>query len=258
MDECCISLGLPEAFRPLVHLYALRILVKLGGHRHVMDGQRVSDPEVFHALGIRLLAPELPYRPDLLRVRLRRRLLDLDRRTPKVPADAILARNLRWLAETLALSPVETDIIQFLAVLHHAPLVRALLEKFTPLRTHEAHLVLATALGHPLEAISQSLSHTSKLVRSGLVWSNLSNQWGFTQKLGFLEGVADQLTLPQADPFHVFFSNFKRSVPATLGLQDFTHLRPDLQVLAPYLADSIQRRRRGVNILIEGSPGTGK
>jgi len=258
VDACCISLGLPEAFRPLVNLYALRILVKLGGHRHVLDGQRVSDPDVFDALGIRLPSPELPYRPDLLLVRLRRRLLDLDHRVPTGPADAILTRNLRWLAETLALTPVEADIIQFLAIVHHAPLVRSLLEKFTSLRTHEAHLVLATALGHSLEAISQSLSHTSKLVRSGLVWSNLSNQWGFTQKLGFLEGVADQLTLPQADPYHLFLSNFKRSVPATLGLQDFSHLCPDLQVLVPYLADSIQRRRRGVNILIEGLPGTGK
>ena len=137
-------------------------------------------------------------------------------------------------------------------------MVRTLLEKFTSLRTHEAHLVFATVLGHPLEAVSPALSHTSKLVRSGLVWSDLSNPWGFTQKLGLLEGVADQLTLPQTDPFHLFLSNFKRSVPATLRLQDFSHLGADLQVLVPYLADSLQNRRKGVNILIEGPPGTGK
>ena len=66
------------------------------------------------------------------------------------------------------------------------------------------------------------------------------------------------MTLSQTDPFHLFLSNFRRSVPATLGLQDFSHLGADLQVLVPYLADSLQNRRKGVNILIEGPPGTGK
>ena len=117
---------------------------------------------------------------------------------------------------------------------------------------------MATVLGYPLGAISQALSHTSKLVRSGLVWSNLSNQWNFTQKVGLLEGLADQLTLPQVDPFDVFMSNIRRSAPGTLRIQDFSHLAPDLQVMVPYLRDSLHCRRRGVNVLIYGPPGTGK
>jgi len=165
VDECRNELGLPKAFRPLVHLYVLRILVKLSGHRHLLDDRRVSDPDVFHDLGIGLPSPELPYRPDLLIIKLRRKLLDLDRRTLTAPSDATLTRNLHWLSGTLDLSQVEADIVQFLAIVHHAPLVRTLLEKFTSLRTHEAHLVLATVLGHPLESISPALSHTSKLVR---------------------------------------------------------------------------------------------
>ena len=258
VDQSSIDLGLPEAFRPLVSLYVLRVLVKLGGHRHVLDAHRVTDPGLFQDLGVEPPPPEVPYRPDLICIKLRRRLMDLDRKKPVAPEDATLTRNLQWLAETLELTPVEAGIVRILALVHHVPMLRLLLEKFASIRTHEAHRMLATLLGHPPDDISQALSHTARLVRSGLVWSNLSDQWGFTRKLGILEGVADQLTLPHADPFHMFLSNFRRSVPRVLGLQDFSHLAADLQVLVPYLRDSIHTRRRGVNVLIFGPPGTGK
>jgi SpoVK/Ycf46/Vps4 family AAA+-type ATPase len=258
MVDSYSSLGLPEAFRPLVRLYLLRILVKLGGHCHVMDERRVLDPDLFQDLGIALPSPELPYRPDLLYVRLRRRMLDLEHKALVAPADATLTHNLRWLAEILDLTPLEADIVLFLAIVHHVSVLRVLLEKFSSIRTHEVHAVLAAVIGHPPEAVSQALSHTSRLVKSGLVWSNLSSQWNFTQKVGLLEGVADQLTLPQADPFHLFLSNFRRSAPATLGLQDFTHLGADLRVLVPYLREALCSPHRGVNILIYGPPGTGK
>jgi hypothetical protein len=217
MVDSYSSLGLPEAFRPLVRLYLLRILVKTGGHHHVMDERRVTDPDMLQDLGIRLPSPEVPYRPGLLFLKMRRRLIDLERKKPVAPGDATLTHNLRWLAETLELTPLEADIVLFLAIVHHVSMLRVLLEKNSTIRTHEVHGMLATILGHPLETISMALSHTSKLVRSGLVWSNLSSQWNFTQKVGLLEGVADQLTLPQADPFHLFLSNFRRSTPATLG-----------------------------------------
>jgi SpoVK/Ycf46/Vps4 family AAA+-type ATPase len=258
VDEINITLGLPKEFRPLISLYALRILVRLGGYRHVMDDRGVTDPNVFHALGITGLPPETPYRPGLLFIKLRSKLKALDGKAPKLPLEAALTKNLQWLSRTLELTRVEEDIVQFLALSFHSSLIRGLLDKFTSLRTHEAHGIMATVLGHPVDDISQALSHTSRLVRSGLAWANLSSQWSFTQKVGLLEGVADQLTLPQSDPFHCFLSNFKRSIPATLGLQDYTHLDADLQVLLPYLRDSLHNRRRGVNVLIFGPPGTGK
>ena len=258
MDDSVINLGLPKEFRQLVSLFALRIIVRLRGHRYIMDARGVTEPEVFQCLGIKGLPPETPYRPDLLLVRLRSKLKDLDGKDPKPPVEAALTKNIQWLTNTLALTQVEADIVLFVALAHHATLIRELLDKFQSLRSHEAHTILATVLGHPVDDISQALAHTAKLVRSGLMWANLSDQWGFTRKLGLLEGVADQLMLPHKDPFHLFLSNFRRSTHAALQLQDYTHLNADLQVLVPYLRDSLHSRRKGVNILIFGPPGTGK
>ena len=258
MDESVINLGLPKEFRHLVSLFALRLLVRLRGYRHVMDDRGVTEPEVFQCLGIRGLPPEAPYRPDLLLIKLRSKLKDLEGKDPKPPVGAALTKNLQWLTNTLELTQVEADIVLFVAIAHHATLIRELLDKFQSLRSHEAHTILATVLGHPLDEVSQALSHTAKLVRSGLMWANLSDQWSFTRKLGLLEGVADQLTLPHKDHFELFLSNFRRSAPGALQLNDFNHLSIDLQLLIPYLGDSLHSRRKGVNILIFGPPGTGK
>jgi len=50
----------------------------------------------------------------------------------------------------------------------------------------------------------------------------------------------------------------RKSGESTLSLDDFTHIKEQLSILKPYLSNAIKTRKKGVNILLYGVPGTGK
>lgn len=250
--------GLPGGFQPLLQLWVLRLLVECEGHRYVLDERRVTEGWVFRFLDIKVEEKDPSFNPQALLTRLRQRLDALSKLSPRAPRSAMLSKNLSWLAESLGLTAVEQDIVQFLAAVHHCHALDNLLEKFGTLRTHEVHALLAIVLDHPFEKVSAALLHNSRLIRSGLVWSELVTRWNFQAKVGLLAGVPDQLTLRHADPFELFMSNFKRAKPTTLTPNDFEHLSEDLAILAAYLQDSLASGTNGVNILFHGPPGTGK
>ena len=46
--------------------------------------------------------------------------------------------------------------------------------------------------------------------------------------------------------------------PSNLQMEDFSHLRDDLEIIIPYLKISAESNKPGVNVLLHGQPGTGK
>ncbi|WP_005031712.1 AAA family ATPase [Holophaga foetida] len=250
--------GLPVGFDQVTTLMLLRLLVDLDGIRVAVDARGFPDRWIVRLMGLETEgAPPLARSPGFLRF-LNRRLKTLNILAPKLPGAEPLTCNLEWLVKTLALNPVERDILIFLGLAHHSTLLGTLLDKFGPLRTHEVHALIAAATRRPVEEITSALLHTAKLIHSGLVWSELRNKWGFDSKIGLLQGLPDQLTLHHDDPSEVFLSNFLRSHPAKLKINAYPHLRENLQILIPYMEEVLRTGRKGVNILLHGQPGTGK
>lgn len=250
--------GVPQSFRPLVSLWVLRLLLNLSGYRLILDDRAMTGPWALGMLGLEdFFDPGVTQKKSLLE-----RLRDMERKlkilAPSPPSSTTLAKNLAWLTKTLGMSKIESDIVMFLAVVHHTPGLDRLLEKFGTLRTGEIHFMLSEILGYPQAEITKVLRHTSPLIRSGLVWADMRDRWTWSLKICLLEGIGDLLALEHEDQNAMFASNYSRSPVATLNLEDFPHLDADLKVLEPYLREALRNRQRGVNILIYGPPGTGK
>ena len=60
------------------------------------------------------------------------------------------------------------------------------------------------------------------------------------------------------DPAQLLRGMLNLSTPPTLSLMDYPHFSTSLELLKPYLGEAIAQQRRGVNIFLYGSPGTGK
>ncbi|KZC42350.1 hypothetical protein RHOFW510R12_02925 [Rhodanobacter sp. FW510-R12] len=61
-----------------------------------------------------------------------------------------------------------------------------------------------------------------------------------------------------ADPVDLLRGKVEVATPPMLTLADYPHLGPSLDILLPYLRQVVEQGCRGVNILLHGSPGTGK
>ena len=68
----------------------------------------------------------------------------------------------------------------------------------------------------------------------------------------------DVLGSAQTGPYGIFASCFIPAPKARLAAGAYGHLEQDLATLRPYLKEAIRLRRKGVNILLHGQPGTGK
>lgn len=250
--------GVQKSFRPVLRLWALRLLLDLDGYRYVMDQNRITDTFTLSMLGmddvIDMGDASLKDRLDPL-WRQRKTMMLM---APRIPRTSTLGKNIAWLAKTLNLNPVESDIVAFLALAQQNMGLERLLEKFGALRTTEVHMVLATVLGHPTEKIARALHHAARLIRSNLVWTQGADKWSWSLKLGLLAGIGDLLALEHEDPFDLFASNFRRCPTGPLELTSYPHLEQDLRVLEPYLRQALLKGHHGVNILLYGPPGTGK
>ena len=250
--------SMPKSFDPLVQLFILRLLITMDGYRFMWDDRRVTEPSILRSAGVPVPEDAPGFEPKVILASLRTQLATMEKMAPKSPRTATLTKNVAWLAKMLGLDAVEADIVLFLGLAHHANVLNRVLEKFGQLRTHQIHELISTATGHPFEKVSQALRHTSRLIRSSLVWSDMRNQWAFDNKAGLLAGVADQLALDHKDQAAIFQSNYIRSGPPTLSLEDFPHLTGDLQILEGYLGQALAAHKIGVNVLLYGQPGTGK
>ena len=69
---------------------------------------------------------------------------------------------------------------------------------------------------------------------------------------------ADRMMNVDGDIEEMIRDSVRKCSPATLSVDDFGHLKTELDLLLPYLQQSLKTKQVGVNILFYGKPGTGK
>jgi transitional endoplasmic reticulum ATPase len=111
----------------------------------------------------------------------------------------------------------------------------------------------------PETEIQSALSMRGLLAQSGLVVVDRNDRRSLRSKLDLLSlSFASYVMEPDAEPLSLLRDTVALSSPAHLGITDFDHVSASLNVLRPYLRHSIAVERKGVNIFVHGSPGTGK
>jgi len=194
-----------------------------------------------------------------LRRELRRLLAEIaETKTPK--DKTVLHRNLRRLAKTLGFSDTERELLEFAVWLQlFEPLQNATDYLGAELNSRQVMEALSAILERPFEEIRYAFSSESPLGGSALVTLNRRSTHYLKNKIDFfIDTLADRLHSEKLSIEEMLREIVHPSSPATLVRKDFAHLKKEIRLIEEYLADSMQRNRAGVNILLYGPPGTGK
>jgi len=233
-------------------LWTLRLLLKAGTSprsRSALDDLDTLTELGFVSASIDALSPRM------LRRWLEHRLAQLEGR--ELAPDAI-AQNAAWLGEWLALDDVQRKVLAFAATADVSEAVSVCLQTFARLSGNRAIQLIASVLGESGDEVRASLAPDSPLMRSGLIQFRPGRDAHTSQWIG-LEHPFERLLPSHYDRPEDLFAAICPLAPApTLELGAFTHLSTELALLLSLLRGAHRERAAGINVLLHGTPGSGK
>jgi SpoVK/Ycf46/Vps4 family AAA+-type ATPase len=251
----------PIEIAPIVHLWLLRIVIPLGGHRGFMYEHGFHNDAIAEKLGLSKWIDPAPrdFEPKTVRSELRKLHKAGEQEFRDVTPPACLQGNIARLAELVGLSDTDCRILEFAAMIHSEQALEEAADWMGRLSTMKLFNTLSVLLDLPEKEIRSSLSTQGILAKSGLLVVEQSNNSTLCGKLELLsDSFADHISSSDADPISLLRDTVALASPGQLEIDDYHHIDASLSVLRPYLKQSLTSGRKGVNVFLHGDPGTGK
>lgn len=167
------------------------------------------------------------------------------------------ARNLEKLSQLFGLDRVQRQMLALALTAGFDPVIESVLPDIPGL-SNSVTESWAKVLGLPRARIRQALSSQSRLGRAGL----FQMESPLTQAVSAIQVDHPELAGAYSDgdwrPDKLLAGLGREAPPPELGRSDYPHLAADLDLMVRYLRSALARRRKGVNILLHGLPGSGK
>lgn len=243
-----------SSFDRLIGLWVLRAFSRNLGRACFISGSEYADSDIAEFLG-------LPTDLDKEVLRKMPQLLDdlqasLERGKAALPAKA--RNNFTRFAASLRLSTAEQRILEFFACSGTQPPLADTGRVLQRVNVTETPRFLSNVLCLPRHVVAKAVAPSGRLKKCGLLKKS-ENPCRISRLEFHSETLANCLLQDSYDPGKLLKSfGVVTAPPPELGLKDFPHIQTTLSLLLPYLGKIQSTRRPGVNILIHGSPGTGK
>ena len=172
------------------------------------------------------------------------------------------AQNFAEIQATFGLSELEVRIFAFILAVTmrsngFAEILRCL--DFSNCAMQLIVEITAKALKARQDDVSKCFESDAVLLRSGLL--SLSNDSSDDIRCSFQfpdEDLYHSLLTKRVPIDKLMETTFSKVPVSELKLEDFSYLAVVQRVLLPYLRTALQKRSKGVNVLLYGLPGTGK
>ena len=172
----------------------------------------------------------------------------------------LVEKNIDALAGLLQLNKAERALLLYGTLARYQRDLRSLLVEFKVNNAPEAYAAIAEVAGVNATEVGEALRAGSRLERIGLV-ENLISEHNITD-LADLMKVSEKLPpvlMREYRDHNELMAVFTRpSTKSALGLDDFSFVSDDAQMLITLLRAAVARKEPGVNVLLYGPPGTGK
>ena len=171
-----------------------------------------------------------------------------------------LQRNLDSLAEMANLSPLETRVLGLTVLIHS----EAILQECTELIGENVSAfsiakIYGPMLGLKSAQVEAVLDEQSNLIRSGLLSLDHRGEGSVRSRVDLITITFSKRAVMYQRNVRDLVKTYVRPVPdGQLIMEDFSHIEEHAKVIKDFLQDAINAGKSGVNILIYGSPGTGK
>lgn len=263
--ECTVApTNVPEeSLDSLTQLWILRILVLLGGHRKFLNESGFTNENLARSLGLTNMLDPLDESEEFsskkMLAALRRKHQELEASVDQAMLPVNLQKNMTQLADLVGLTAAEQQILSFATLAKSVRSLRRTTEWLGELNGTQLLDVLTDVLNLPESQVRQALAPDATLARSGLLGLRRREDASFCDKLALLSNAFTDLMLAaDTQPIDLLRGVVSPAQPAHLRLTDYVHVQEDVRILRLYLQRALLDKRKGVNILLYGTPGTGK
>jgi len=236
----------------------------MGGHKRFIHSNHFEDDELAKYLGLLSEHEEVDddtpaHQPQAALKALRQQHRQAERTANLARTPAVLDQNIQQLRDLIALSPTDTLLLTFAALLHQYPQLESAASQLGLLNIDQAVRQLAGLLQCPMAEIREALSPQGQLSQSGLLTFSMEGRSHLKEQLEFPSyRFSDRIVSFRTSPMDLFSDQLKPSPEPELSLEDYQHLPWVKDLLLPYLSTCLEQGRSGVNIMLYGPPGTGK
>ncbi|MEA3554553.1 MAG: AAA family ATPase [Campylobacterota bacterium] len=245
-----------------ISLWILRSLLNLGAHKEfINDNGDFRSDEIAYLVGLEkfVLANSSSYTKDNILKELRAQLEILEAKE-KFTTSKILKKNIKKISKLISLKKHEKQILEFVILLNQYEVLEdSLYYLGSNLNTSHLFKVVSTVLHIPLKKVKDAFNPNSKLAVSSLVTLNRSDIHNVKRKIEVLSSeFIDNICHLDDDIESMLKESVISCTSTNLTLKDYEHIKNNIDVMVPYLQNSITNKTKGVNILLYGLPGTGK
>lgn len=246
---------------PIIKLWILRILVPLDGNREFLHEHGYSSDSIAKMIG--LDEPDESLNSDFTIRSAQSDLRESYRLSEQTLGDAsvssCLVKNVQQISELVGLSETDCRILEFVVLIRNEQILDEAADWLGQLSSVKVFYALSVVLDITEDKIRRAFSPNGMLAKSGLVTIDRSGSSYLQAKLDIIsDSFVDHIFSLDTNPVSLLRSIVSESSPPLLKIDDFYHMTEDLSVLRPYLRKSINSKRKGVNVFLFGSPGTGK
>lgn len=247
---------------PLIRLWVLRMLIRLKCHRRFVRRSDFMNDDLATSFGF---GKYVDYEADsfdrnAILADLRAQHEHAEAKASRTRPPVTLARNVKRLAKMLELTEEDCRILEFAVLINNEDSLDNACDWLgSSVTTTSAVRSLSKILNLPIKQVSDALAPQGLLSRSGILASNRHGSCSIRGKLDLISSsFADRMLSSNADPVDLLRGTVSLSPAPELRSSDYEHVKASMALLKPYLRQSIDTGRRGVNIFLYGPPGTGK
>jgi transitional endoplasmic reticulum ATPase len=247
--------GLIARVRTEQALWVLRLLVRAGCHRALCRRSRWPDTDVSCALGLsRKLGGEL--NEERTAALLEGWLEAVEQDLP--PHDELIWKNVELLGARLSLSKVAQELLYFAVVTEDDVAISECVRALGTVRANRLAQVLSQTLSIPAAEVRAELAPKAPLKAMGLARWEPNSMMSSDAAIEAPQYVRKALEARWEDADGLLSSFFVPASGTALVVEDFPHVRQDIDLLERGLRSALRTREPGVNVLIHGPSGTGK
>ncbi len=245
-------------------LWSLRIILNLGGHRELIDKDAyVSKDNLLYFLGGAKYEDDgeepAQTRKDLL-ADFSQQLNILESKKLKFTVDTTIAKNIQKVATLINLNDYETQLLEFIILVkQHEILDDAVSLLGNELTSKQAKRAMSVILDIPQEEVDKAFKNDAQLVKSSLLIIDKRNTNSLDNKFDSISNdFIDNMANADEDILSMLKDILRPCRRSELEMQDYKHIKKDINIILPHLQTSILTKAEGVNILFYGPAGTGK
>ncbi len=172
--------------------------------------------------------------------------------------DLALKDNVASLCRIVGLNKTEQAILHFTVSVSAIHLLELATSYLGTQNAKSLERLYSICLEENAADVRAALNPNGLLSMSGLLSLDSTLSFDFSLKVELLKGLVDGLHMHHDNPEEILSSIIELSPKPKLTQEDYPHLAKDISIIKDYLRQASEVKRRGVNILLYGVPGSGK